>query len=141
MSYWTHIVGVIHVDTYMQEENISDVVTDALVNAPKITGSEGPAAVFVNPEPGHCIWISSDCGRCDYYGGKCDDPRDGFWCSAPDGFRCPSGEYQSRVVITVQGDLRDRMRSQTRKEWNAFHRYIAKTLGYKIRIAACRVVG
>lgn len=44
-------------------------------------------------------------------------------------------------TITVQGDLRDRMRKQTKKEWNDFHRYIAKKLQWTIRIATCRIDG
>lgn len=139
MSYWTHIVGILHVDTYLNEDDIASVVQKALEGAPRITGSEGPAEIFVNAEPGYCVWIGCDCFRCEHYGGKCETG--GFWCSAPEGFRCPSGKYQTRVIISVQGDLRDRMRAQTRKEWNAFHRYIAKQLGYKIRIATCRIEG
>lgn len=141
MSYWTHIVGIIHAETYLHEDDIAGIVKKALEDAPRITGSEGPADIFVNAESGHCIWLSCDCFRCEHYGGKCEDGDGGFWCSAPEGYDCPTGEYQSRVIISVQGDLRDRMRAQTRKEWNAFHRYIVKKLGYKIRIATCRVVG
>ena len=139
MSYWTHIVGILHVDTYLNENDITTVVQKALENAPKITGSEGSAEIFVNAEPGYCVWIGCDCLHCEHYGGKCEEG--GFWCSAPDGFKCPSGKYQSRVILSVQGDLRERMRAQTRKEWNAFHRYIAKQLGYEIRIATCRIEG
>ena len=35
----------------------------------------------------------------------------------------------------------DRMKSQTKKEWNAFHRYIAKELDFGVRIATCRIEG
>ena len=141
MSYWTHIVGIIHADTYLKEPNITEVVQNALKDAPQITGSERHASVFVNPEAGYNCWLCYDCFRCNYYCGKCNDSKGGFWCNAPDEYTCPTAKYQTRVIISVQGDLRDRMRAQTRKEWNAFHKFIAKNLGYKIRIATCKITG
>lgn len=135
MSCWTHVVGVMHVDTHREVPDIEEFVREKLKHAPMITGSEGPAAVFVNAEPGHNIWTSADCGRCEYSNTSC------YECDPPGGFQCPSGHYQSRVVITIQGDLRDRMRAQTRKEWNAFHRYVAKELGFNIRVATCKING
>lgn len=139
MSYWTHIVDVMHVDTYTEVDNVQKLVEDALKNAPQITGSEGPATVFVNPEPGYYISTSCDCRRCQYKDTLKHSSEFGFECGRPKGFVCPTGEYQTRAVITVCGDLRDRMRSETRKEWNAFHRFIAHELGYAIRNATCRI--
>lgn len=140
MSYWTHIVGVIHVDTYQEVDDVKKLVEDALKDAPEITGSEGPAAVFVNPEPGYNIWTNCDCNRCQYKDSISYFDR-GFECDGPAGFICPRGEYQSRAIITVCGDLRDRMKRQTKKEWNEFHRFVAKKLKYGIRIATCRIDG
>lgn len=141
MSHWTHIVGVMHVDTYVEVDDIKAYVEDKLKNAPKITGSEEDAAVFVNPEPGYNISISCDCDRCDYKH-TIENYEDGsYGCCAPDDYVCPRGKYQSRVIITVYGDLRDRMRAQTRKEWNDFHRFVAKELDFGIRIATCRIEG
>lgn len=129
-----------HVDTYTQVDDIQKYVEEALKDAPEITGSEGPASVFVNVEPGWNVSTGCDCGRCQYKDAikYCDD---GPECNAPEDFKCPSGKYQTRVIITVQGDLRDRMRHQTKKEWNAFHRFVAKKLDYGIRIATCRIEG
>ena len=141
MSFWTHIVGVLHVDTFKEVDDIKTFVEESLKDAPKITGSESDAAIFVNPEPGYCTSTDMDCRRCEY-GKSLRHDKDGYlYCDGPEGYQCPYGEYQSRAVITVQGDLRDRMRNQTRKEWNAFHRYIAKKLGYSVRIATCRIEG
>lgn len=139
MSYWTHIVGVMHIDTYEEVDDVQKLVEEALKDAPQITGSEGPAAVFVNPEPGYCIHTSFDCRRCPYKDTVKHSAEFGFKCDSPKGFECPSGEYQTRAIITVCGDLRDRMRAETRKEWNAFHRFVARELGYGIRIATCRI--
>lgn len=55
MSCWTYIVGVIHVDTYKEVDDIKGYVEKALLSAPKITGSEYDASVFVNPVKGHNI--------------------------------------------------------------------------------------
>lgn len=140
MSFWTHIVGVMHVETYAEVDDIKAYVEEALKGAPKITGSEMDASVFVNIEPWHNVSTNCDCGRCQYKETlKFYD--DGFECDAPDGYRCPYGEYKTRAVITIQGDLRDRMKQRTKKEWNAFHRYIAKKLKWTIRLATCRIEG
>lgn len=140
MSYWTHIIGVLHINTYKEVDDVQRFVEDSLKGAPLITGSEGPAAVFVNSEPGYCVSTSCDCRRCQYRD-TLRNYSDGFECDAPDGFVCPQGQYQTRCVITVCGDLRDRRRDRTRKEWNKFHRYIAKELGYGIRMATCKIDG
>lgn len=140
MSCWTYIVGVIHVDTYKQVDDINGYVKNKLLGAPKITGSERDASVFVNPVAGHNIFISCDCDRCEYRE-TLHHSDNGFWCEAPDGYVCHCGEYQTCAVITVQGSLRHRLRKQTRKEWNSFHQYIAKTLGWQILQATCRVEG
>jgi hypothetical protein len=97
-----------HIDTYVEVEDIEAYVEDKLKNAPKITGSERDADIFVNAEPGRNISVSKDCARCDYGGTirSCEDG--GFECDADDDYRCPYGTYQSRAVITVCGDLRDR---------------------------------
>ena len=139
MSYWTHIIGVLHVDTYIEHDNIAEYVEDILKNAPKITGSEGDADIFVNQQSGYCIFTSCDCNRCEYKDTIQFVDTGGFVCEAPDDYKCPSGKYQTRVVITVCGDLRDRMQSETKKEWNAFHQYLAKECGFGIRIATCRI--
>lgn len=139
MSYWTHIVGVMHIDTYTEVDDVQKLVEEALKNAPQITGSEGPATVFVNPESGYCVYTSCDCNRCPYKNTVRHSAEFGFECDSPEDFTCPTGKYQTRAIITVCGDLRDRTRNQTRKEWNAFHRFVAHKLGYGVRIATCRI--
>lgn len=46
---------------------------------------------------------------------------------------CNKGEFQSRAIITIQGDLRDKDGSTTKKEVEKFIDYIKK-LGWYIRI-------
>ena len=140
MSVWSHIVGVIHIDTHKQVDNIEKFVRDALKSAPKITGSEGNATIFVNAEPGYSVSVYRDCRHCEYNDTIIRDS-DGFSCDAPEEHHCPTRKYQTRAVVTVHGDLRDRTKKTTKKQWNAFQRFIAKNLGYEIRMASCRVDG
>lgn len=42
----------------------------------------------------------------------------------PDDFECPDGEYQTCILISIQGDLRDRLPEQTQEEFNTFLKFI-----------------
>lgn len=143
MSHWTHIAAVIDVDTYIQSPTIQSDVEALLEDAPKITGSEGPAEVFVNVLDGYNCW-TTDCRRCEFYGGKAEDG--GFYCNADreKGDKCLTGKYQTRVVITVLGDQRDRMRDQTKREWLEFKKFVAEKVngeGFGVRNCACTIRG
>jgi hypothetical protein len=121
---WTHIVASIDVDTFIQSDTIKEDVEKMLEKAPKITGSQGPADVFVNVLSGHCISI--------YENDECK-------------------KFQSRIVITVIGDLGDRMKDQTEKEWKAFKDFIGiepefynedrEGLNFEIRNCSCEIKG
>lgn len=126
MSCWTHITSCMSVETDITEHNILELVKEYLDKAPKITGSEGDADVFVNLQSGYNFVAGTDCEHCEY--GKTVRPlKDGwFECDGPEGYNCPSGHYQTCVVISIQGDLRDRVREQTEKEFNKFKKYIEK---------------
>ena len=131
MSFWTHITACLSVDTHLPEGiNVRDSALVYLTEAPKITGSEGDAHIFVNLLDGYNSWTSADCERCEYrdtlvnHIRKMDGKNMGFSCDSPQGFECPEGVHQSRVVISVQGDLRDRMPEQTKQEFKAFKRYV-----------------
>ena len=145
MSWWTHIVAAIDVDTCaFHVTDAKSVAEEFLKNAPKITGSEEDAAVFVNILPGHNSYTSRDCDGCEYGNTIVYLPEGGFLCGCPDGYKCPDGEYQSRVVITVIGDLRDRMLEETQKEWDAFKAYVDGEInkeGYIIRNCSCNIIG
>lgn len=100
MSYWTHITACLSVETGIvaKKPQLLKQVKEYLKNAPKITGSESNADVFVNVQKGY-----------DLFGSE--------------------GKFQTRVVISVQGDLRDRMKPQTLEEFNNFLEYVSG-LGY-----------
>ena len=144
MSAWTHIIAAIDIDTYIEDKNIKSVVEELLKESPKITGSEGNANVFVNVLSGYNHSTNCDCKNCEYLK-TIQKTKDGFICDSPDGYDCPEGKYQTRVVITVIGDLRDRHKSTTHKEWNKFNNFVAKKIygkrGFEIRNCACVIRG
>lgn len=129
MSWWTYIIGSIDVDTVEERHDIKEYVEELLKNAPPITGSEGNADVFVNVRSGHSDIIIPDCPLCPFFGGY--DNEDNKICKKPEYAHCPEPEteYQSRVVITVAGDLRDRYMPQTQAEWKAFKKYVERSIG------------
>ena len=124
MSMWTHIVASIDVDTFIESHTIKEDVEKMLEKAPKITGSEGPADVFINVRSGSNISNMEN----DKY-----------------------EEFQTLITITVVGDLRDRTKDQTEKEWQAFKDFIGiepelydenrEGLNLEIRNCACRIWG
>ena len=117
MSFWTHIVASIDVDTCIECDTLKSDVAKMLEAAPKITGSEGDADVFVNVLSGYNVFS---------------------WRNGN------HRQYQTRVVITVVGDLRDRMRERTTKEWRAFKKFVEKSIneiGFIIRNCSCNIMG
>lgn len=142
MSRWTHIVGVLHVDTYAEVDDIKQYIERALKGAPRITGSEGDATIFVNPEPGYCMSTNRDCNRCEYKN-TLAEYKGCVTCAAPKNYVCPDGDYQSRAIITIFGDLRDRTKDQTKAEWKAFKKFISKEVcgeGFYIRNWSCKIM-
>lgn len=131
MSYWTHINGSIVLDTYLQESNeiIHQQVQEVINKAPKVTGSESDMQVFINHPEGHNFSTSMDCLHCKNFGGYNID-KSGFKrfvnCCSDEGFECPEGEFQTIVILTLYGDLRDRTMKETKKEVDAFVKYIEK---------------
>ena len=144
MSMWTHITACMSVETGIvaKKPALKKQVKEYLDKAPKITGSEGPADVFVNIQSGYSFYTSYDCDRCKYKDSiielKDENGDDYMMCSAPDKHDC-SAEYQTRVVISVQGDLRDRVKEETEKEFEEFKKYV-ENLGY-IRDYAVNIEG
>ncbi|MBR2493889.1 MAG: hypothetical protein IKB64_10610 [Paludibacteraceae bacterium] len=126
MSRWTHITACLSVDTGLAEprSHVKKVITKELKEAPKITGSERDAEVFVNMKSGSNFWISADCDHCPYGDTRIPTSKSSFICKSPEGFKCPRAEYQTCVVISVQGDLRDRTEEKTQAEFDEFLKFI-----------------
>lgn len=140
MSCWTHIVATIDVETYKEDNNIKTIVEDMLKDAPKITGSERNADIFVNVYSGHNMWMGADCEHCEYKDTIQHLESGGFICDAIEGYKCPEGEYQTRVIITVAGNLRDRMKEQTKREYQEFIQYIKNTLNFDIENSTIKII-
>ena len=140
MSMWTHITACLSVDTHLEEKNVLNLAQEYINGAPRITGSEGDADIFINLQSGHNMWTSADCKHCPYKHTIVRYPeKGGFTCEHPSDFECPEGEYQTCIVISIQGDLRDRVESQTKEEFEAFLKYIDKK--YNIRDYAVNILG
>lgn len=108
---WTHILAVLEVETYIHSSDLASEVEDYLKDAPKITGENNDAKIFVNAR---CKWNPET--------SKFDDD-------------C----YETRAVITVVGDLQDRTVKQTRDEWNTFCRYLERFPEFDIHRVACKI--
>ena len=124
MSDWTYIVATIDVDTCIEDDNIQKRMHEILKYAPKITGSERDADVFVNVLSGYNT-TSIGCDKCEHKINSKE--KEGYFeCYADENFECISKEYQTRVVITIVGNLRDRHIEQTKKEYKEFIKYLTK---------------
>lgn len=101
MSQWTHITACLSVDTCIEnKKHIKKRIIDYINKAPKITGSEEDAEVYVNLQRGYNISTWKKFG---------DD-----------------AHRQSCIIISIQGDLRDKDGETTREEFVAFLNYIRK---------------
>lgn len=124
MSKWTHITGAMYVDTFreLDRAELQAHVEGILEKAPRITGSEANVQFFVNVLGGYSTCIFDPDINEDIL-------------------------YQTDVVITIVGDLRDRDKLETLAETKAFIEYFRKNLhiqmysiaieddnGYKIQL-------
>lgn len=131
MSIWTHITATVFIDTCTNTEDIESYVKDSLKNAPRITGSEGDANVFVNAMVGYNESIYGDCDKCRFL------LSDGN-CSASVSDECVVSNYQTNVAITIVGMLRDKRKNSAEKEFKAFLKYILDECDfYIINTAKC----
>lgn len=98
MSLWTHVTGAIYVNMYSQSnEQTLNYARHMLNNAPKVTGSEGDMQIYVNLLSG-------------YNHSEFDNGTNRRW--------------QTGVIISLVGDLRDRTIEKTNQELKAFLNYI-----------------
>lgn len=139
MSRWTHITSCLSVETFHCSKTLVEDVYKYLKKAPEITGSEGDADVFVNLQSGYNTYTSHDCKHCEFAPTLRDvivDGQEYEECDAPDGHDC-SATYQTCVTISIQGDLRDKGKEETEKEFELFKEYIEKE--YVIRDYAVNI--
>lgn len=130
MSQWTHITSCISIETGIlaDKPQLKREIKKILSKAPKITGSEMDADIFVNIKSDYNTYIGRDCEHCKYKDTAIYITIDGeecLTCDAPNNYDC-SAEYQTCAIISVQGDLRDRIPEETKKEFNDFLNYLKK---------------
>lgn len=121
MSHWTYVRGVIEVDTYARSDaEAMYFVQTVISHLPKITGSERDVMYHVNRCHGHNM------------------------CSSHDEFMQPSnlgdgelgGFYtQTRFLITIEGNLRDRLPAETIRETTK----MLSRLASRLDISSCVV--
>ena len=143
MSHWTHITACLSIETSIiaKKPELKRKIKEYLKDAPEITGSEANANVFLNIQSGHNFYTSHDCERCkwkDTIIEYTEDGEDYVKCDAPNRYNC-SSEYQTCVVISIQGDLRDREKEQTQNEFEKFLEYIQKK--YYVRDYSINIEG
>lgn len=99
MSQWTHIIAAIEYDTLKMSDNLVKDMMNELNKAPRITGSEEDAQIFINQPSGYNMSVG---------------------CGGRKGVE----KYQTKVVITVVGHLRNRDKKRTTREWADFLGYV-----------------
>lgn len=105
MSRWTHITSCMSVDTCIgNTKRVKKSIIDYINKAPKITGSEKDAEVYVTLQRGYNI---------------------SSWKRKRDEEYAPI-HFQSCIIITIQGDLRDKDGETTKEEFIDFLNYIKK---------------
>lgn len=135
MSKWVYVIGTIEVETYNHSKKPKEYLENMLKDAPQITGSEGPVELFVNIPSGTNVSITPDCMACPH--GKLSGSH--FKCIAPKGIECTIGHYQTRALITLYGNLRDREIKQTEEEYSAFVRFLEEDCGLGIDNVALNI--
>lgn len=142
MSRWTHISASILCNITNKQENKNDFklrIEKMLGKAPKITGSEGNADVFVNILSGYNLYDSCDCDHCVYGDTVKHVKGNTYKCDASFDYKCPTAEYQDEISISIAGDLRDRIKEDTEKEFKKFAKYVRKHIAYEIRAQSCTI--
>ena len=136
MSNWTHITACIYLETDIEDNNIEEIIREILQKAPLITGSEGNVDIFVNVLSGHNSYTSCDCFHCPF-GHTMRKEKNGSSCLAPQEYECKEGIFQTSVAITIIGDLRDRVKSQTKAEYDNFIKWLKQR--FSIRLKTCNI--
>jgi len=121
MSWWTHIKGVIEVEVPGRTQaEIRYVLESVLDHLPRVTGSEGDMNVYISQEAGYNCSSS-----CDEFGLRTNNLKD------YEGFKTRDRgwlETQSKYMLTVDGDLRDRAFEETKREFMKWVCRLAKRL-------------
>lgn len=104
MSYWTHVRGIIELETFGRTSAESIFRAQTVIDhLPRITGSEGPVDYYLNLVKGYNV------------SGNCDEFMNHSNLYNPDSY-FRTIEHQTKMLLTINGDLRDRYIEDTIKE-------------------------
>lgn len=116
MSWWTYVRGIVEVDTFADSDPEAMFMAQTVVNhLPRITGSERDVSVYcVRPNGAN---MSSNCDEFDI----------------PSNLYTPgsyfrSFETQTKILIVLSGNLRDRKLPETLRETSKFLSRLASRL-------------
>lgn len=101
MSRWTHILGAIKIEgCYLTKKDNTKHIEQVIKNAPKVTGSENDMSViFQNTGISNMSICAKSIKR-----------------------------YYTQYIITIYGNLRDRILKQTQNEFFEFMDYLSKNV-------------
>lgn len=116
MSYWSYVFGVIEVQPLGRTQPEMQYVLDTVLeHLPRVTGSERNMKVHVVRCAGHSGSSShNEFGECMWY--RQDADNDGFM------------RTQDHYMLLLEARLRDRMFSETLREFNKWLNRLAKRL-------------
>ena len=127
MSWWTHIKGVVEVDVGGRTQaEVRYVLESVLDHLPRVTGSEGDMNVYVAQELGDNYSSS-----CDEFGMRTNNLKD---CYGDKTYKHGFLSLQSKYMLTIDADLRDRGFVQTKRE---FLKWLCRLSS---RVQVCSVV-
>ena len=132
MSRWTQVTGCLYIETHLERKDIVEHIKSLIDIAPKITGSEKDVDIFVNALTGYNTSTNCDCEHCEYGKTRVFQKKGQFTCDADNNYKCPDGEYQTCVAVTIVGDLRDRDIRATCCEVTDFVQYLQETYNFDI---------
>lgn len=110
MSWWTHIRGAIEVSVPGRTQpEIQYILDTVLAHLPLVTGSEGSMKVHAVKEDGYnCT------SNCDEFGNRTNLAVDVYGCHSR---RYGMFDTQDSYILVLEGDLRDRVFEQTKREF------------------------
>lgn len=138
MSTWTQVYGVLRIDLgVLEEPNAVELFKEHMRKAPKLTGSEHDAGYLVLENLsgyGPQLYANKDCDNCLYRNTR-KYYKKGYTCKKPENYQCKSAEFYTKVILVIDGHLRDKTAEATKKEFKALLTYI------RTFYPGCRVYG
>ena len=121
ISWWTYVAGVIEVDTFARSDAEAIYLAQTVVNhLPRITGSERDVEFHLTKPSGYC-----SSSNVDEFNQESDLYNDEF---------CRMFVTQERILITIYGNLRDRMFKRTLRETTKMLARLSSRLCKEVRL-------